>query len=83
MHVSVHDQSPALQGAKGAGALRNTLDLARLYDALGNTRSSVAEHHGGPMLASVAPEVVIGAIAAASNGIRVGSGGVTFPATRC
>ena len=63
----------------GADALANTLDLARLADELGYHRYWVAEHHGGPMLASAAPEVLIGPIAQATERIRVGSGGVMLP----
>ncbi|MEJ7783433.1 MAG: LLM class flavin-dependent oxidoreductase [Solirubrobacteraceae bacterium] len=79
MLLSVLDQSPVSEGATGADALANTLDLARLADELGYHRYWVAEHHGGPMLASAAPEVLIGPIAAATQRIRVGSGGVMLP----
>jgi luciferase family oxidoreductase group 1 len=79
LRISVLDQSPIAQGSSGADALRNTLDLARLADALGFHRYWVAEHHGGPMLAGPSPEVLIGPIAAATTGIRVGSGGVMLP----
>jgi len=79
MLLSVLDQSPVAEGATGADALANTLDLARLADQLGYHRYWVAEHHGGPMLASAAPEVLIGPIAAATQRIRVGSGGVMLP----
>ncbi len=79
MRLSVLDQSPISEGATGADALRNTLDLARLADALGYHRYWVAEHHGGPMLASASPEALIGPIAAATERIRVGSGGVMLP----
>jgi luciferase family oxidoreductase group 1 len=77
--LSVLDQSPIAAGSTGAEALRNTIDLARLTDALGYHRYWVAEHHGGPMLAGPSPEVLIGPIAAATEGIRVGSGGVMLP----
>jgi luciferase family oxidoreductase group 1 len=77
--LSVLDQSPIAEGATGAQALHNTLDLARLTDALGYHRYWVAEHHGGPMLAGPSPEVLIGPIAAATQEIRVGSGGVMLP----
>jgi luciferase family oxidoreductase group 1 len=79
MVLSVLDQSPIAEGSTGADALRNTLDLARLTDSLGYRRYWVAEHHGGPMLAGPSPEVLIGPIAAATDGIRVGSGGVMLP----
>jgi luciferase family oxidoreductase group 1 len=77
--LSVLDQSPIAEGSTGAQALHNTLDLARLTDALGYHRYWVAEHHGGPMLAGPSPEVLIGPIAAATEGLRVGSGGVMLP----
>ena len=79
LRISVLDQSPIAQGSSGADALRNTVDLARLADALGYHRYWVAEHHGGPMLAGPSPEVLIGPIAAVTAGIRVGSGGVMLP----
>jgi luciferase family oxidoreductase group 1 len=77
--LSVLDQSPIAEGSTGAQALANTLDLARLTDALGYHRYWVAEHHGGPMLAGPSPEALIGPIAAATTRIRVGSGGVMLP----
>jgi luciferase family oxidoreductase group 1 len=77
--LSVLDQSPIAEGATGADALRNTIDLARLADRLGYHRYWVAEHHGGPLLAGPSPEALIGPIAAATERIRVGSGGVMLP----
>ncbi|HLY51003.1 MAG TPA: LLM class flavin-dependent oxidoreductase [Solirubrobacteraceae bacterium] len=79
MRLSVLDQSPIPEGSTGADALHNTLDLAMLADELGYHRYWVAEHHGGPMLASASPEVLIGPIASATQSIRVGSGGVMLP----
>jgi luciferase family oxidoreductase group 1 len=79
MLLSVLDQSPIPQGSTGSDALHNTLDLAVLADRLGYHRYWVAEHHGGPMLASASPEALIGPIAAATSSIRVGSGGVMLP----
>jgi len=79
LRLSVLDQSPISQGSSGAQALRNTLELARLADRLGYHRYWVAEHHGGPMLAGPSPEALIGPIAAATEHIRVGSGGVMLP----
>jgi luciferase family oxidoreductase group 1 len=79
VRLSVLDQSPIPEGLTGADALRNTVDLAQLADELGYHRYWVAEHHGGPMLASASPEALIGPIAAATSAIRVGSGGVMLP----
>lgn len=77
--LSVLDQSPIAEGATGGDALRNSIDLAQLADALGYERYWIAEHHATPMLASPSPEALIGPIAAATERIRVGSGGVMLP----
>jgi len=76
---SVLDLSPVVQGSTAAAALGNSLELARRVEQLGYHRYWVAEHHGGPMLASASPEALIGPIAAATTGLRVGSGGVMLP----
>lgn len=60
-------------------ALRNTLDLAKLADRLGYTRYWVAEHHNLPNIASAAPDIMMGQIAAVTKTIRAGSGGVMLP----
>jgi luciferase family oxidoreductase group 1 len=77
--LSVLDLSPVSAGSTAAQALRNSLDLARLADQLGYTRYWVAEHHNLPAIASSAPEIMIGQIAAVTEHIRVGSGGVMLP----
>ena len=79
LRLNVLDQSPISEGSTGPEALRNTMDLAQLADRLGYTRYWVAEHHGTPTLACASPEVLIGPIAAATERIRVGSGGVMLP----
>jgi luciferase family oxidoreductase group 1 len=79
MRLSVLDQSPIAEGSTGADALRNTIALAQLAESLGYERYWVAEHHGTPMLAGAAPEILIAEIAAATERIRVGSGGVMLP----
>jgi luciferase family oxidoreductase group 1 len=77
--LSVLDLSPVAAGSSGAAALRNSLDLARLADRLGYTRYWVAEHHNLASIASSAPDIMIGQIAAATERMRVGSGGVMLP----
>jgi len=79
LRLSVLDQSPVSEGSTGADALRRSVDLSQLADSVGYHRYWVAEHHGTPMLACAAPEVLIAAIAAATSRIRVGSGGVMLP----
>ena len=55
-------------------ALRNSIDLARHADALGYVRYWLAEHHNLASVASPAPDLMIGQIAAVTSRIRVGSG---------
>lgn len=77
--LSVLDLASVYEGMTHAEALAQTIETARLADELGYQRFWVAEHHGMPAVASSAPAVLIGAIAAATNRIRVGSGGVMLP----
>src|SRR6476620_744283 len=77
--LSVLDLSPVTTGSSGPQALRNSIDLARLADRLGFSRYWVAEHHNMPNIASSAPDIMIGQIAAATQRMRVGSGGVMLP----
>ncbi len=77
--LSVLDLSPVSEGTPAAAALHNSLDLAQLCDGLGYTRYWVAEHHNLPAIASSAPEIMIGQIAARTKHMRVGSGGVMLP----
>ncbi len=79
LRLSVLDQSPIPEGSSAGDALRNTLDLARAADRLGYSRYWLAEHHGTPGLACNSPEVMIGPVAAATEHLRVGSGGVMLP----
>ena len=79
MKLSVVDQSPVSHGMTPAQALRNTIDLARHCDRLGYERYWIAEHHGMEVIATSVPEVMIGLVAEATKGIRVGSGAVLLP----
>ncbi|MDX6741103.1 LLM class flavin-dependent oxidoreductase [Actinocorallia sp. A-T 12471] len=74
--LSILDLAPIPSGGTARDALRNTLDLARNAEAFGYRRYWLAEHHLAPGVASSAPQVLIGAVAAATRRIRVGSGAV-------
>ena len=77
--MSVLDLVPVGEGTDATEAVQASLELARRADELGFTRYWLAEHHNMPGIASSAPAVMIGAVAAATRDIRVGSGGVMLP----
>jgi luciferase family oxidoreductase group 1 len=58
---------------------RNSLDLARHVEALGYQRYWMAEHHNLPGIASAATAVALAHVAAGTNNIRVGAGGIMLP----
>ena len=74
--LSVVDQSPMRKGGKPSDALNETVALARKAESFGYGRYWVAEHHNSTSFAGASPEVLIGQIAANTERIRVGSGGV-------
>lgn len=76
LRLSVLDQSPIRAGATAAEALAESIALAQRADALGYERYWLAEHHGSKSFAGSSPEIMITRIAAATQRIRVGSGGV-------
>jgi luciferase family oxidoreductase group 1 len=79
MILSVLDQSTASKGLAEDQAIRETLALARLCDGLGYRRYWVSEHHNSSSIVGTAPEVLMAAIAATTQRIRVGSAGVMLP----
>lgn len=77
--VSVLDLTPVAAGRGEAAALRESVELARRAEELGYHRYWFAEHHGGEMVASSAPELMIAAVGAVTERIRLGSGGMMLP----
>ncbi|MEC8534552.1 MAG: LLM class flavin-dependent oxidoreductase [Pseudomonadota bacterium] len=76
---SVLDLSPIIEGGDARRAFDETLALAQAADRLGYQRYWLAEHHNMPGIASAATAIVIGHVAAGTERIRVGSGGVMLP----
>lgn len=76
VQMSVLDLSPIRAGETAANALRDSLALAQHAEKLGFNRFWLAEHHNMPGIASAATAVVIGQVAAGTNKIRVGAGGI-------
>ncbi len=77
--VSILDLAPVPDGATGAEALRRTTEVATRAESWGYLRYWVAEHHNMPGIASSAPAVLLAHIGAATEHIRLGSGGVMLP----
>jgi len=76
---SVLDLSPIVEGGDARRALLETAELAKAAERLGFKRFWLAEHHNMPGIASAATAVAIAHVAAATEAIRVGSGGVMLP----
>ncbi len=76
---SVLDLAIVADDSSPGEALRNSIDLARQAERLGYHRHWVAEHHNMPGIASSAPAVLAATLAAHTQTIRIGSGGVMLP----
>ncbi|MGP4071789.1 MsnO8 family LLM class oxidoreductase [Piscibacillus sp. B03] len=76
MRLSILDQAPVTKGNTAEQALKNAEELAQLGEELGYYRMWMAEHHGTNALASSAPEITTAHIAAKTDRIRLGTGGV-------
>jgi luciferase family oxidoreductase group 1 len=79
LRLSVLDQSTVITGRSPDASIRESLALARHAEDLGYARYWVAEHHNSDSIGGSAPEVLIAAIAATTQRIRVGSAGVMLP----
>ncbi|QPP08689.1 LLM class flavin-dependent oxidoreductase [Streptomyces bathyalis] len=77
--LSVLDLVNVGTGLTSGDALRATVETARLAERRGFTRYWVAEHHSMPGVASSSPAVILSHLAARTDRIRLGSGGVMLP----
>lgn len=76
---SILDRSRTRQGQSHPEALRETVEFAQLAERWGYHRFWVSEHHSVPGVAGSAPTVLAAAVAAATDRIRIGTGGVMLP----
>lgn len=79
MRLSVLDLVSVSSGQEVRDAVEASMRAAELADEAGYTRLWYAEHHNTVAVASSATTVLIGAAAARTNRIRVGSGGIMLP----
>ncbi|THD40706.1 luciferase-like monooxygenase [Pantoea sp. R102] len=79
VRLSVLDLAPIPQGSSARDAFHNSLALARQAEALGFHRYWLAEHHNMTGIASAATSVLIGYLAANTETLRLGSGGIMLP----
>ncbi|WP_103502098.1 MULTISPECIES: LLM class flavin-dependent oxidoreductase [unclassified Streptomyces] len=77
--LSVLDLATVGSGQTAADALRATTETARLAAERGYHRFWVAEHHSVAGVASSSPAVLLAHLAASTDRIRLGSGGVMLP----
>jgi len=77
--ISVLDLAPVRVDGTVAEALHDSLTLAKQAENLGFTRFWVAEHHNMDGIASAATAVLMGYLAAGTQIIRLGAGGVMLP----
>ena len=77
--LSILDQSTIASGRGADDAIRETLALAPLAEQWGYHRYWLAEHHNSASHAGSAPEILVAAIAATTQRIRIGTAGVMLP----
>lgn len=77
--LSVLDLATVGAGQTAGDALKASVDIARLAEDRGFTRYWVAEHHSMPGIASSSPAVILSHLAAHTDRLRLGSGGVMLP----
>lgn len=79
LKLSVLDLVPVRSDQTTGDALAASVGVAQTADRCGFTRYWVAEHHNMASVAATSPPVVISLLAARTERIRVGSGGVMLP----
>ncbi|KEA62831.1 Bacterial luciferase family protein [Marinobacterium lacunae] len=77
--LSILELAPMRLGEGAGDTLSRMLDAARHAEQCGINRYWLAEHHNMQGIASSATSVLIGAVAACTERMRVGSGGIMLP----
>jgi luciferase family oxidoreductase group 1 len=77
--LSILDPSPIFRGRTAADALNETRALAAAADQMSFRAYWVQEHHNASSFAGTAPEILIADLAARTQRITLGSGGIMLP----
>ncbi|MEU9999621.1 LLM class flavin-dependent oxidoreductase [Streptomyces sp. NPDC050848] len=77
--LSVLDLVTVGSGRTASQALATSVEISKLAERRGYHRHWVAEHHSMPGVASSSPAVILAHLAAHTERIRLGSGGVMLP----
>ncbi|WP_067500237.1 LLM class flavin-dependent oxidoreductase [Actinoplanes sp. TFC3] len=77
--LSLLDLAPIAQGQSARDSFQASVELARSAERSGYQRVWYAEHHNMATIASSATSVVIGYVAAHTESIRLGAGGIMLP----
>lgn len=76
---SILELATVSAGSTASDSFKNVLGLAQKAERVGYHRMWLAEHHNMISIASSATSVLIGYIAAGTEKLRVGSGGIMLP----
>lgn len=77
--LSILDPSPIFRGRSAADALNETRALAIAADDMSYRSYWVQEHHNASSFAGTTPELLMADLAARTNRISLGSGGIMLP----
>jgi luciferase family oxidoreductase group 1 len=77
--LSILDLAPIRQGQTASESFAASVALAQFAEASGYRRVWYAEHHNVPTIASSATSVLIAHVAAQTETIRIGAGGIMLP----
>ena len=77
--LSILDLAPIRNHETAGESFAGSVELARLAEASGYRRVWYAEHHNMPSIASSATSVLIAHVAAHTDSIRLGAGGIMLP----
>lgn len=79
MKLGILDQMAQPKGIGAEETARRTIEMAQAVERFGYERYWFAEHHATKGLASSSPEIMMAAVAAKTNRMKVGSGGILLP----